>query len=162
MLPTFGDEWKRKINLGGASSSASQASILNRVQAERAARAEHKQRAEAATRIQAWYRGVLVARVAREHMRRAFEGDVLGLTGLRCLVLMRKDNSALGTWSKAVLQAGPGTPVSNSNCYVLKFPGQIFAPAKSVHQTSWLVLIRQLSLLLLKSVAESPEYAVYT
>jgi ubiquitin-protein ligase E3 C len=108
MLPAFGDEWKRKINLGGVSSANTQAAILNRVQAERAARAEHKQRTESAIRIQAWYRGLVDARATRQEMRKAFNADVMGLTGLRCLVLIGKDDEVLGTWTRAVLQLGPG------------------------------------------------------
>ena len=108
MIPAFGDEWKRKINLGGASSSTTPANILNRVQAERAARAEHKQRTESAIRIQAWYRGVVDARSAKRQMRRSFEKDILGLTGLRCLVLIGTDADALATWCDAVLKGGPG------------------------------------------------------
>lgn len=108
MIPAFGDEWKRKINLGGASSSATPASILNRVQAERAARAEHKQRTESAIRIQAWYRGVVDARAAKQQMRRSFQKDILGLTGLRCLVLIGTDADALAMWSDEVLKGGPG------------------------------------------------------
>ncbi|KJA15318.1 hypothetical protein HYPSUDRAFT_194398 [Hypholoma sublateritium FD-334 SS-4] len=142
MIPTFGDEWKRKINLGGASSSATPASILNRVQAERAARAEHKQRTESAIRIQAWYRGVVDARAAKEKMRRLFQKDILGLTGLRCLVLIGTDVDALAMWSDAVVKGGPD---------------QVFVPARSIHRTSWLVLIRQVAVLLLKAVAETPE-----
>jgi ubiquitin-protein ligase E3 C len=108
ILPAFGDEWKRKINLGGVSSTNTQAAILNRVQAERAARAEHKQRTESAVRIQAWYRGLVDARATRQEMRKAFNADVMGLTGLRCLVLIGKDDEVLGTWTRAVLQLGPG------------------------------------------------------
>ena len=109
MLPAFGDEWKRKINLGGVSSAASQSSILNQVQAERQARAQHKHRTENAIRIQAWYRGVRDARGAKIEMRRAFEADVMGLMGLRCLVLIGSDDEVLGKWSKAVLELGPGS-----------------------------------------------------
>ncbi|KAF8182521.1 HECT-domain-containing protein [Pholiota molesta] len=142
MLPAFGDEWKRKINLGGVSSANTQAAILNRVQAERAARAEHKQRTESAIRIQAWYRGLVDARATRQEMRKAFNADVMGLTGLRCLVLIGKDDEVLGTWTRAVLQLGPD---------------QLFAPARGEHRTSWLVLIRRAALLLAQSVADSPE-----
>ncbi|KIM38451.1 hypothetical protein M413DRAFT_447711 [Hebeloma cylindrosporum] len=147
MLPSFGDEWKRKINLGGVSSAASQSSILNQVQAERQARAQHKDRTEKAIRIQAWYRGVKGARLAKSEMRSSFESDVMGLTGLRCLVLIGKDDEVLGKWSRAVLELGPE---------------QVFAPAVGPHRTSWLVLIRQASLLLLQSVAaRSPNSSKY-
>ncbi|KDR77942.1 hypothetical protein GALMADRAFT_244909 [Galerina marginata CBS 339.88] len=142
MMTSFGDERKRKINLGGVSTATSQAAILNRVQAERQARAELKLRSEKAVRIQAWWRGNLEAREARRQMKRAFEGDVTGLTGLRCLVLIGRDDEVLGTWAAAMVQLGPEG---------------ILTPALGEHRTSWLVLMRQAALLLLRSVADAPE-----
>jgi len=108
MLPSFGDEWKRKINLGGTSSAATSASILSRVQEERQARAAHKERTEKAVRIQAWWRGYLESRRTKLEMRKAFDQDVMGLTGLRCLVLIGKDDEVLGRWANDVLRLGPG------------------------------------------------------
>jgi len=113
MFPEFGNERKRSINLGGVSSAATPASILGRVHAERQARAEHRQRTDSATRIQAWYRGISDARASRIQMRKAFEADVIGLTGLRCLVLIGKDNEVLGKWSRAILELGPGLACSD-------------------------------------------------
>lgn len=153
MLPSFGDEWKRKINLGGVSSATTQSSILNRVQAERQAR-QHEHRTENIIRIQAWYRGVRDARLAKMEMRRAFEADVMGLTGLRCLVLIGRDDEVLGKWSRAILELGPGSSCSLVLFYLSSYPeDQVLAPAGGPHRTSWLVLIRQASLLLLQSVA---------
>jgi ubiquitin-protein ligase E3 C len=83
MFLAFGDERKRKINLGGVmSAAATRSNILKQVQAERQALAQHKHRTENAIRIQAWYRGVRNACVAKMQMRRDFEADVMGLTGL--------------------------------------------------------------------------------
>jgi ubiquitin-protein ligase E3 C len=39
-------------------------------------------------------------------MRRAFEADVEGITGLRCMVLIGMDQEVLGKWSQTV--AGNG------------------------------------------------------
>ncbi|KAF9543333.1 HECT-domain-containing protein [Agrocybe pediades] len=142
MLPSFGDEWKRKINLGGASSSTtSAASILSRVQEERQARAAAKERTEKATKIQSCWRAYSSSRRTKHDLRRAFEGDVLGLTGLRCLVLIGKDEDVLGRWAGDASRLGAE---------------QLLAPALGAHRASWLVLIRQASLLLLQSVADSP------
>ncbi|KAF8960501.1 HECT-domain-containing protein [Flammula alnicola] len=126
MLPAFGDEWKRKINLGGVSSAATPAAIFDRVQAQRVARAAHRERTEKAIRIQAWYRG-----------------GCDGLTGLRCLVLIGRDDEVLGRWSERFW----------SSVQVHK----LLVPAVGPQRTSWLVLIRQASLLLLQSVADSPQ-----
>ncbi|KAH9476402.1 hypothetical protein JR316_0011977 [Psilocybe cubensis] len=68
MIPAFGDEHKRKINLGGsgALSSSSAADIFSRVQAERQARREAKRREAAAVRVQAVWRGQLAVLLLRE------------------------------------------------------------------------------------------------
>ena len=100
------DERRRKINLGGVSVTSSQASILERVHAQRVARAENKRRADSATRIQAWYRGMREARTVRIELRKLFEEDVLSLTALRCLVLIGKDDEVLSTWASSVLANG--------------------------------------------------------
>ncbi|KAF8148075.1 hypothetical protein B0H34DRAFT_803194 [Crassisporium funariophilum] len=142
MLPSFSDERKRKINLGGVSSAATPSAILSRVQAERLGRAEHKRRTENAVRIQAWYRGLREARRTRTAMRRAFEGDVTGITGLRCVVLIGRDDEVLGRWAGAMLQLGED---------------RLWAPALGEYRASWLVLMRQVALLLLQAVAESPQ-----
>ncbi|KAF9522169.1 HECT-domain-containing protein [Crepidotus variabilis] len=142
MMFSFENERRRKINLGGASASSSQTSIFERVQAERQARAEHKRRTESATQIQAFYRGSKEKHAARAEMRKAFEADVLSLTGLRCLVLMGQDDEVLTTWVQRVLEGGEG---------------QVFAPAKGAHATSYAVLVRQTAFLLLKSVSNDPK-----
>jgi len=154
----FGDERKRKINLGGVSGSTSHTAILQRVQNERLARQEQKRRTDSAVKIQAWYRGLHEARRMKQEMRKAFASDVLGLTGLRCLVLIGRDEEVLGQWARAVLDGGEGESsldIDSGSSYKL-ISGQVFSPAKGAHATSWLVLIRQASLLLLQSVADDP------
>lgn len=84
------------------------AAIFDRVQEERSIRAEQKRRVEKAVRIQAWWRGIREARYARIEMHKAFEADVTGITGLRCLVLIGKDEQVLSRWSKAMLELGKG------------------------------------------------------
>lgn len=105
---SFGDERKRKINLGGNSSSTSHTAILQRVQNERLVRQEQKRRTDGAIAIQAWYRGLREARETRREMKAAFERDVLGINGLRCLVLIGKHEEVLGQWVRAVLEGGEG------------------------------------------------------
>ncbi len=97
------DERKRKINLGGISITSTPASILERVQAERLARAQQKRRIDNAIRIQAWYRGLKEARDTRREMQKLFEADILSLTGLRCLVLIGRNEDVLSTWVTKVL-----------------------------------------------------------
>ncbi|CAA7268561.1 unnamed protein product [Cyclocybe aegerita] len=159
MFPNFDSERRRKINLGGASSSSSSTSILRNVHAEREARAAHRLRTDSATRIQAWYRGVKASRRTREEMKAMFEADVKGLTGLRCLVLIcrrsragknmdklsRDGEEALSRWAGEIGALGPHalwTPVLSSSPAV---------------QSSWLALIRQVGLILVRAVSESPQ-----
>ncbi|TFK31976.1 HECT-domain-containing protein [Crucibulum laeve] len=141
MIPVFGDENRRKINLGGASSATSHQAILDQARAERNERQKLKRKQESAVKLQAWWRGIQEAQVARKEMRGMFDEDVTGITGLRCLVLIGQDEEIIGRWSSAVMQGGEDQ----------------FLSAFTVYQNSWLVLIRQASLLLLRSVAQSPQ-----
>lgn len=114
MIPVFDDERKRKINLGGVVPATTPAAIIDRVREERLIRAQQKRRVEQAVRIQAWWRGLREARYAKLKMREAFEADVTGMTGLRCLVLIGKDEEMLSQWSKAMLELGKGEfPISH-------------------------------------------------
>jgi ubiquitin-protein ligase E3 C len=109
MIHLFGDEKRRKINLGGASKVASQAELLEAARGRRSERSEQKRRSDAALRIQSWWRGVREAREVKIRLKGAFERDVVGLDGLRCLVLIGdKDEEALGTWSSQMVQGGEG------------------------------------------------------
>ena len=113
MYSVFDDDRMRKINLGGASTASSRAAILDQVQAQRNERSELKKRQENALAVQAWWRGLQEARSTRKAMRRMFEEDVDGITGLRCLVLIgRRDDEALAIWSSRMVDSGPGASIS--------------------------------------------------
>jgi ubiquitin-protein ligase E3 C len=109
MFPIFNDDRKRKINLGGVFSVATSATIIDQVHEERSIRAQQKRRIQKAIQIQSWWRGVREARYAKIEMRKSFEADITGITGLRCLVLIGKDEEVLSRWSKAMLELGQGT-----------------------------------------------------
>lgn len=108
MIPLFNDDRKRKINLGGVHPAISPAAIIDRVREERIIRAEQKRRVEKVIQIQAWWRGIRESRHAKADMRQAFEADATGISGLRCLVLIGKDDEVLSQWSKAMLTLGNG------------------------------------------------------
>jgi ubiquitin-protein ligase E3 C len=109
MLPTFGDERRRPINLGGTTStSSSHTAILEDARARRLERQNLKRRQEKAVKLQAWWRGIHEARATRQAMRNAFEHDIVGINGLRRLVLIGKDEEILGKWSIAITGAGEG------------------------------------------------------
>lgn len=59
-------------------------------------------------RLQAWWRGVKYARITRSQMKKMFEDDVCGITGLRCLVLIGGDEEVLGKWSSTIVASGEG------------------------------------------------------
>ncbi|OAX36693.1 HECT-domain-containing protein [Rhizopogon vinicolor AM-OR11-026] len=139
MLPVFGDNRRREINLGGSSSVTSQAAILNQARARRIEREAIRKRQESAVTIQAWWRGISVARRVRQQLREQFTGDVTGLTGLRCLVLIGQDDDVLDRWATEVLSQG-----------------SLFSLAGGADREHWLVLMRQVTFLLLRSVSDRP------
>ncbi|KAG6876550.1 hypothetical protein C0992_012473 [Termitomyces sp. T32_za158] len=143
MFTPFGDERKRKINLGGASSAVSNTALLGQARALRTERLEQQRRNENASKVQAWWRGTQEARRARRELRSVFEQDVCGMDGLRCLVIIgRKDEEALAAWSLAMVEGGSDA---------------LFAlPRRIENQDSWLVLTKQAAILLLRSVVNSP------
>jgi ubiquitin-protein ligase E3 C len=108
MLPLFDDDRRRHINLGGASSASTHTAILDQAKARRTERLENKRRQENAVRLQARWRGLRDARLARREMRQAFENDLTGITGLRCLVLIGRDDDVLGKWSSTMVERGEG------------------------------------------------------
>ncbi|KAG1780772.1 HECT-domain-containing protein [Suillus placidus] len=138
MLPLFGDERRREINLGGSSSvTTSQAAILNQARARRIERETVRKRHESAVTIQAWWRGITDARRARQELREQFTGDITGLTGLRCLVLIGQDTDFLDRWTAEVLSQG-----------------SLFGLAHGRDREHWLVLMRQVFFLLLRSISD--------
>ena len=84
------------------------ADIIDDARLKRIERLELKQRHDSATKLQEWWRGVMQNMQIRKELRFRFEADVLGIDGMRCLVLLNKDEEALGIWSRAVLAAGSG------------------------------------------------------
>ncbi|GLB43810.1 putative HECT-domain-containing protein [Lyophyllum shimeji] len=144
MFTPFGDERRRKINLGGTPSAVTHAALIDQTRARRTERLEQQRRHDNALRIQAWWRGIKEARRARVAIREAFESDLEGLVGLRCLaVIGRNDEQALAMWSDRMISGGPET---------------LFALARQPHvRPSWLVLVRQIAFLILQSVAQKPQ-----
>ncbi|KAF7981928.1 hypothetical protein HWV62_30697 [Athelia sp. TMB] len=142
MIPLWGEEKKRKINLGGSRSASTHAAILDEAKARRAERESTRRRQEGAVGIQTWWKGIKERRRIRGEMRNAFERDVTGLNGLRCLALIGRDEEALGVWSTAMIAGGSET--------LFRFMG---GPT----EMSWLVLIKRISLLLVQSVADQPD-----
>ncbi|TFY75116.1 hypothetical protein EWM64_g8895 [Hericium alpestre] len=135
MIPLFGDEKRRKINLGGSRSVSSHEAVLSQAKAQRTERQNIRRRQESALRIQAWWRGTHEARIVRRRLIARFQEDIRGLDGLRCLVLVAGNEEMLGQWSATVVNDGEAGPA----------------------RESWLVLIRQAAVLLLQSVADSPQ-----
>jgi ubiquitin-protein ligase E3 C len=109
MFPIFDGDRKRKINLGGTLSAASRSSILDQAQARRNERLEQKKNLDNAVKLQAWWRGLREAKMVRRELRKSFENDVVGMTGLRCLALIgRRDEEALAIWSSRMVEFGAG------------------------------------------------------
>ncbi|KAF9222782.1 HECT-domain-containing protein [Gyrodon lividus] len=141
MLPLFGDERRRReINLGGSTSVSSQAAILDQARARRIEREALRRREESAIRIQAWWRGVSEARRVRQQLRQVFQENVTGLTALRCLVLIGQDEALLGQWSKKMSQDDE----------------LLLGPARGSDREHWTTLLCHISVLLLRSLGDTP------
>jgi hypothetical protein len=109
MLP-FAQEKRRKINLGGATSVSSQTDILHSAKARRSAREEIRRRHESALCIQSRWRSSQQSRVVKRILSEWFQDDVLGLNGMRALVLIGNNDELLAQWSEGVVRAGDGKP----------------------------------------------------
>ena len=109
MFP-FTQEKRRKINLGGATSVSSQTDILHGAKARRSEREEIRRRHESALCIQSRWRSYQKYRVVKRILSEMFQEDVLGLNGMRALVLIGNDDSLLAQWSEGVIRVGDGKP----------------------------------------------------
>ena len=105
-FPLFGEEpsgrKRREINLGGSTSQNTQSSLIQDAKARRLQRDELRRRQEGAVVIQSWWRGRRQAEMVRRQLRETFEQDVTSLTGLRCLVLIGRDEASLGCWANQI------------------------------------------------------------
>ena len=58
--------------------------------------------------MQVWWRGIREARLVRSEMKSVFQQDVRGTKGLRCLVLIGRDEGLLEMWSTVMADGGIG------------------------------------------------------
>ena len=110
-FPLFGDgpgTRRREINLGGRTTTASHSIILQDARERRQQRNEQRRKEDNATRIQSWWRGRKHARQVRAQLRTTFEQNISNVTGLRCLVLVGKDDGLLTEWAKVMLSDDAG------------------------------------------------------
>ncbi|KAJ7051291.1 HECT-domain-containing protein [Mycena amicta] len=132
MHPLLPDQ-RRRINLGGAA-GPTHTSVISDVQSQRAIRQRQKLEADSALCIQARWRGILGRRRVKSELLRVFELNVLGINGLRALVIMGEED-ALEVWSKAVLTRGEDG---------------IFSLASGPNRDSWMFLIRRVAAMALR------------
>ncbi|GJE97910.1 HECT-domain-containing protein [Phanerochaete sordida] len=140
-FPLFGDtpgKRRREINLGGLTTTTTQTSLLQDAKARRMQRNDLRRRQECATRIQSWWRGRKHAQRVRAELRRTFDQNVTNITGLRCLVLIGKDEALLGRWADAMLADNAA---------------HLFEAASD---PTWTISLRKVSVLLLQGVSDSP------
>jgi hypothetical protein len=138
----FGDERRRAINLGGESSTVTQASVRARVQEERQRRQNEKRQNEASSLIQAAWR----AHLTRKELLQSFDREPVGtIASTRFLVLGGGEHTRLMAWTKAALKGDKS---------------QIFAPFAGPDANTWLVLLRQLTAIMLTQIVSSPQCVV--
>ncbi|KAF8339580.1 uncharacterized protein EI90DRAFT_2254957 [Cantharellus anzutake] len=106
----FGPSRQRHINLGGASSTTSHASIIDNVKAKRNERLDATRRVQSAIRIQSWYRGRSQSKKAREKFREQFDQGSGGVQWTRYLVVAwsgsPSDRDRLHRWSQIMNTGG--------------------------------------------------------
>ncbi|KAK7469449.1 ubiquitin-protein ligase (E3) [Stygiomarasmius scandens] len=151
MLPVWGNERRRQINLGGAATSTSQSTILDQAKIRREERLEAKRKTDAAVKIQSWWRGNREARRVRAKVRVELEkemvgGDPLTIQTLRRLVIVGK------SWKGKDGTSGEGKDVLGlwSTKVVAKGTDSLFS---AYENPSWLTLMKQVSLLIVQAVA---------
>ncbi|KAI5118810.1 hypothetical protein M0805_005152 [Coniferiporia weirii] len=159
MFPLFnGDERRqRRINLGGASAVATHEEVMQQAKAVRNERLQQRRRHDAAVSLQTMWRGELAKRKVRAEMRRIFDDNPLGINAMRCLVLLGDDEVRLRAWSERVTSSGR----SMVSCINVLVPtaDHLIRPAASLgnvadsQRESWIVLLRQLAVQLLRSVS---------
>jgi len=100
----------RKINLGGAKSVVSQTDLSHRAKSRRTEPEVIRRRRESARCIQSRWRRSQKSRAVKRILEERFQEDVLGLNGMRALLLIRRSELLLAQWSEAVIHAGNGKP----------------------------------------------------
>lgn len=137
------NERKRTINLGGVSLTTTHDDLLAKAQQEREQRLFQKRAQEAASTIQARWRAHLKLQEVRKHFLESFDREPVGtIASARFLVLGGGEQARLSAWATAALQAG-------DNALWLPFSGQ--------GAVTWLVLIRQIALMLLAEISRAPQ-----
>jgi ubiquitin-protein ligase E3 C len=119
MLP-FTQEKPRKINLGGTTFVSSHADILHGAKLRRAEREESRRRHESALRIQSSWRSLQQSRLTKKLLAGILQDDVLGINGMRALVLIGRDEVLLAQWSEAVISAGDSESSSHPIAYIVR------------------------------------------
>ena len=99
----FHSLWGYRLN---ATSSSSHAAVVDQAKALRAQRQAARKQEENVQKIQRWWRGNREKRVVQQSLKKAFDEATWadgGITKMRCLVLMGRDEERLGRWSAEVL-----------------------------------------------------------
>ncbi|KAL0063149.1 ubiquitin-protein ligase (E3) [Marasmius tenuissimus] len=152
MLPLFTGtdptSSRRRINLGGASSSSSSAqSTLESAKARRNERLEHRRRVDAASQIQAWWRGLLERRAVRERLSRELDSSGKWDVDSIRRVCFIGSGDVVGRWSRGVVESGKvDVGILNSHPYLLqKLPSTLLSlvssDINSVYAPSHLTLL---------------------
>ena len=137
------NERKRTINLGGVSLTTTHDDLLAKAQQEREQRLFQKRAQEAASTIQARWRAHLKLQEVRKHFLESFDREPVGtIASARFLVLGGGEQARLSAWATAALQAGDNA---------------LWLPFSDQGAVTWLVLIRQIALMLLAEISRAPQ-----
>ncbi|KAH8114432.1 HECT-domain-containing protein [Phellopilus nigrolimitatus] len=144
MFPLFtgDDRRQRRMNLGGASAAATHDELMQQAKAIRNERLQQRLRQEAVVTLQRWWRAQLNRKAMREELKERFDSDPSRIDAMRCLVLLKTDEDRLAIWSERTADLGQE-----------HFAGL----ATGLHRESWIVLMRQVAIQLLRFVACHPD-----
>ena len=167
---------KRNINLGGATSQSSHAAILDRARLLRNARRDERKKEDAALRIQKWLISQREIHALRANLRTQFDLGPHGCSSLevdetvKFLLISKMDGASCVhsqdmryvTWTRLLLLSGADeSRLSRWSREMSDISyDHLMGPFRGIHKESWIVLIRQIALLLLRSAARDPWYVL--
>lgn len=139
----FGDDRRRRINLGGVQSTSTHQAVLEQTHTLRSQRQQQKRAQEAASVIQARWRAHVQRQIVRRQLLDAFDKEPLGtVMSTRLLVLAGGEETRLSKWAHAAVQAGNSA---------------LWQPYMGPEAASWLVLVRQIAVMILRATSRAPQ-----
>jgi ubiquitin-protein ligase E3 C len=158
MLPFLSEPNRRRINLGGSTSAATHASVLDQAKARRQEREALRRQEQCALQIQAWFRGRSDARRAMLRLQQSFDPVKDVPNALRYILLFgRKDPLRLHQISQTILCQPQRACISLLLlCSVITIYIAFLDPLDGPDGVNWVNLLRRLSVIILHDIHHQP------